>query len=344
MELKEIVKLAKITANANPSAPAAYAYGEEKYSYAELNEVLRNELNTLAGNGDMLVYTQNKPAIFTIIREVIDEVLPKKVLAQYGMFADVKTYAQGDKPTFNIKISETSRKRAKQFVTKVGLAGRYEVFKLEGRTITIDTTAYGGAAQIGFEEFLDGRVDFADLLEVIMEGLDEAVYKEIVNALAAVVTNLPNNRASASSIVETTFDKLLSIADSYGKSTIFCTLEFAAGLVPSTGWVSDEMRNERFSNGYLGNYKGHRVVVLDQSYEDDAVKGINGVKVIDPSKAYIIPVGQEKPVKIAFEGQTQVRDYENRDWSREVQVYKKMGVGLIEMNGICVYTNTSLTK
>lgn len=149
MELKEIIKLAKITANANPSAPAAYAYGEEKYSYAELNEVLRNELNTLAGNGDMLVYSQNKPAIFTIIREVIDEVLPKKVLAQYGMFADVKTYAQGDKPTFNIKISAASRKRAKQFITKVGLAGRYEVFKLEGTSLTIDTTAYGGAAQIG---------------------------------------------------------------------------------------------------------------------------------------------------------------------------------------------------
>ena len=41
----------------------------------------------------------------------------------------------------------------------------------------------GGAAQIGFEEFLDGRVDFADVLEIIMEGLDDAIYLEIERAL-----------------------------------------------------------------------------------------------------------------------------------------------------------------
>ena len=61
--------------------------------------------------------------------------------------------------------------------------------------------------------------------------------------------------------------------------------EFAATMVPSEGWISDDMRNQKWNNGYLANYKGHRVIVLAQSYEDET----NEVKVIDPSYAWIIP-------------------------------------------------------
>ena len=135
-------------------------------------------------------------------------------------------------------------------------------------------------------------------------------------------------------------DHLISVADSYGHSAIYCTYEFAATMVPSTGWVSDEMRNQKWNNGYLANYKGHQVIVLPQSYEDEK----NEIKVIDPKYAYIIPVGAEKPVKIAFEGQTIVDEYTNYDRSREVQIYKKVGVRAIFSNAICVYENTSLHR
>ena len=37
-------------------------------------------------------------------------------------------------------------------------------------------------------------------------------------------------------------DKLLAIA-AYGISTIYCTYEFAATMVPAEGWVSDEGAN-----------------------------------------------------------------------------------------------------
>ena len=66
---------------------------------------------------------------------------------------------------------------------------------------------------------------------------------------------------------------------------------------------------------------------------------------IFPSYAWIIPTGAEKPVKVAFEGSSAVREVENDDWSREIQTYKKMGVAVYHVNpGICVYKNSSLTK
>ena len=110
-------------------------------------------------------------------------------------------------------------------------------------------------------------------------------------------------------------------------------------MVPSEGWISNDMKDQKWNNGYLANYKGHNVIVLDQSYVDET----NTRKVIDPSYAYIIPTGADKPVKIAFEGNTIVDEYVNKDRSREVQVYKKLGVGTLVTNNICVYVNTSLT-
>ena len=336
---KDLVQLTKIAISASPSTQYSYSFGEEKFSYEDLNETLRKELREIAGTYSL--YRENKNLIFSLIEETIDDVLPKKVLEQYGQFAEVKTFNQGDRAVFTQRITAASKRRAKQFITKVGLAGVYEVFKLDGKSYEIQTSAYGGAAQIGFEEFLDGRVDIADVYEIIMEGLDECVYLEIERALVGAVTELQNaNKSTQTGFVESEMDRLLSVADSYGQSTIYCTYEFAATMVPKEGWISNDMKDQKWNNGYLANYKGHNVVVLNQSYEDET----NSTKVIDPAYAWIIPGGADKPVKIAFEGQAIVREFENRDYSREIQVYKKMGVGAIITNNICVYINSSLKR
>ena len=57
---------------------------------------------------------------------------------------------------------------------------------------------------------------------------------------------------------------------------------------------------------------------------------------------WILPSGHDKPVKIAFEGDTIVDEYVNKDRSREIQVYKKVGVGVITSPDICVYQDTEL--
>ena len=340
LDRNNLVQLAKTVAKADPSAPVSYSWNGENFSYDQLNETLRREFNEYAGT--YALYRENKNLIFSVIEETLDEVLPKKVEQAYMQFAEIKQFAQGDKPIFRRKRDQ--RSRAKQFITRVGLAGIYEVFKLgpsEAESFEVRTSAIGGAAQIGFEEFLDGRVDFADVLEIIMEGLDECIYLEIERALKGAVESLQAaNKHTDGSFNEAEMDRLISVADSYGQSTIYCTYEFAATMVPSEGWVSDAMKDQKWNNGYLANYKGHRVIVLAQSYEDET----NAVKVIDPSYAWIIPTGAEKPVKVALEGQAIVREIENKDLSREIQIYKKLGVCALITNNICVYRNTSLTR
>ena len=336
MELKDLTKLAKLAVSKTPSN--TYSFEGETYSLEDVNATLRDELNKVAGNYHE--YEKNKHTIFALIEETVDEILPQRVMEQYGRFAEIKTVPQGDKAIFRQRVTADSRKRAKKFITKVGLAGVYEVFKLDGKTVELPVTAYGGAAQISIEEFLDGRLDWNELVEIVMEGLDEAIYKEIEKALKGTITSLrAANKYTGAGFNETAMDKLLMVADSYGKSAIYCTFEFAATMLPADKWISDAMKDRMWDNGYLGNYKGHDVIVLNQSLdiEGDVVK-----RVIDPSYAWIIPVGADKPVKIAFEGQTLVDDRKNDDWSKEIQVYRKLGVGTVVTNNICVYQNTAL--
>ena len=343
MEFNDILKLAKTVAKADPSKPVAYSFGEKSFGYSEMNETLRAEFAALAP--DYRTYKINQNTIFALIEQTIDDVLPNRVMEQYGQFAEIKTFAQGDKPIFTQKITQASRNRAKQFIGKVGLAGLYEVFKLDGRSYEVTTNAIGGAAQIGFEEFLDGRVDFSEVLNIVMEGLDQCIYMEIEKQLIGAAQNVQsanvNNVSTQNTFNEKEMDRLISISDSYGgRATLYCTFEFAATMIPSDARFSNEMKNTIWNNGYLGAYKGHQVIVLPQSFEDET----NSKKVIDPAYCWIIPTGAEKPVKIAFEGGTIVDEYTNYDRSKEVQIYKKVGVRAIFSNDICVYKNTSLTR
>lgn len=339
LDKKNLVALMKQVAKANPSTPTAYSFNGQSLSYEDLNDTLRNELNELAGTH--AAYRENKNLIFSIIEEALDDVLPKKVQEQYQQFAEVKQFGQGDKPIFRRKLN--SRNRAKQFITRVGLAGVYEVFKLgkSEEAFEVRTSAIGGAAQIGFEEFLDGRVDFAEVTQIVMDGMDELIYKEIGAALKASINQLPPaNRVASAGFDEPAFDRLITVASAYGEPVIYCTYEFAVNMIPQEAWrYTESMKDELWKTGRLANYKNKKVVILDQGFEDET----NSRKVIDPGYAWIIPTGADgKPVKVAFEGGTLVEERKNEDWSREIQVYKKVGVVCMLANNICAYCDTAL--
>ena len=341
LDRTNLVALMKQVAKADPSAPVSYSFEGKNLTYEAMNETLRKELNELAGTYSL--FRENKNLIYSMIEETLDEILPKKITQRYDQYAEVKTFAQGDKPVFRRPLNNT-RQRAKQFITRVGLAGIYEVFKLgpsESESFEVRTSAIGGAAQIGFEEFLDGRVDFAEVTRIVMEGMDEFISKEVAAALKASVNQLPPaNRVACAGFDEAAMDRLIMIAAAYGTPTIYCTYEFAVRMIPQEAWrYTEAMKTELWNTGRLAQYKGTKVVILEQSFDDET----NTRKVIDPGYAWVIPTGADgKPVKIAFEGGTIVDDYVGYDRSREIQVYKKVGVVCMLANNICAYVDTSL--
>jgi hypothetical protein len=90
-----LFELAKVTANAKKGAPTAYSFGENKFSYAELNDTLRKELNEYAATPAL--YRENKNTIFSLMEVIVDDVLPVKVMEMYGMFAKLSNSLKAKK-------------------------------------------------------------------------------------------------------------------------------------------------------------------------------------------------------------------------------------------------------
>ena len=335
---QDLVQLGKIAMTANPSAPTAYSFNGQSLTYSAVNETMRDELNALASTHAL--YRENKNLIFSIMEEVLDDVLPRTVADRYAGLATVKVFAQGDKPEF--KRNRTNNRRAKQFITRVGLAGRYEVFKLGKKTesFQVPTSALGGAAQIGFEEFLDGRIDMAEVLNIVLEGIDETIQEEVVRAMEGAVNQLPAaNRVAIDGWDEDEMDRLVQIAAAYGTPVIYCTREFAVRMIPAEGYLTEGMKEKIWNNGWLGNYKGTRVVILEQGFVDET----NSQKVVNPAHCWVIATGANgTPIYVAMEGATLMKEHENDDWSRDIQVYKKVGVVAMLNNSVCHYFDSSL--
>ena len=343
LEVKDFVKLAKIAAKADRSSPVAYSFNGENFNYDEVQETLRAQFKELAP--DYRAYRENKNTIFRIIEETLSEIVPERIKENYEQFAEIKHFGQGDKPIFRRKTNARNRNRGKQFVTRVGLAGVYEVWKLgqAQESFEVPTNAIGGAAQIGFEEFLDGRADWVELVNILYEGIDDLIFEEIGAALGEGINQLPaQHRVVSAGFNEAAFDALLNSAKMWGNVTIYCTNEFAVKMIPQQAWrYTEAMKDELYRTGRLQGYKGENVVVLPNTYKT----AFEMEKVLDPSLCWIIPSSaDQKPVKVALEGDLYTKEWENFDWSHDIHMYQKVGVVCMMDNAIHVYKDTSLSK
>ena len=102
LDRKQLVELARATAKASLNPSATFAFEDKNLTFTALNETFRDELNALAGN--YRDYQNNKNLIFELIEVGLDEVLPPRIMEEYGQFADVRTFAQGDKPVFTVRV------------------------------------------------------------------------------------------------------------------------------------------------------------------------------------------------------------------------------------------------
>lgn len=179
------------------------------------------------------------------------------------------------------------------------------------------------------------------MLQIIITGMDERIYREIAAALTSSISQLPAaNKVTFNGFDKASFDALIGTARVYGNPTIYTSYEFATKIVPDTNWISDNMRDQMWAQGHLGNYNGCPVVILPNSFEDES----NALKVIDPGYTWVIPSGADmKPVKVAFEGGLNMRELDNQaDWSRHIDIFQQVGVGVMLQNNICSYVDTSL--
>lgn len=318
------------------------------YTTETVDEALRGELAAMCDSINN--FMRNRYDIYDIIITTADEVVPTKVLSVMGMFAEVRQVPQGQKALF--KRGNVGRNRAKKFLTQVGLSGVYETFRLDNETFELGAYAVGGAATIDFERFLDGAENMADLMEIITEGLTDAVFGEVQKALIAAKDAV--GRPDANKVISDRFEgdkmfKLVSVVKAYGGSAvIFATPEFVGEMGPDAIVPVNVAGNQAVYHpddidaihrtGYVTVFRGTPIVQIPQSFIDEK----NDKTWINPQYAYVLPAGKEKVVKIVLEGNTQIYDWTNKDQSMEIHTYKKMGAAILTHHNWGIYQNTSI--
>jgi len=327
---------------------AAKGTAPAEFTVENVNDAFIDGLKELAGSYNQ--FMKNRYDIYDIIISVIDEILPKNVIDALGAFAEVRQVAQGEKAMFKRRVG---RARAKKFLTQVGLSGVYETFRLDTETFEVGAHAVGGGATIDFERMLDGAESLAECVGIVTEGLENAVYVEVQKALNAAMAVMP-----ATNIVQGAWDpdemvKLLTVVRAYGSPIIFACPEFVAAMgpdaivpvgtygtsFPANGVYSPKDIEAIHDYGFVNVFRGAPIVQIPQSFVDEN----NEETYVNPQIAFIMPAGQEKVVKVVLEGQTQIRDHENKDNSMEVYAWKKMGCAILTHHNWAMYQNTGLT-
>ena len=326
---------------------AAKRTAPTNFSVENVDAALLDGVKEMCGSVNQ--FMKNRHDIYEIIIAAADEVVPNKVIDAIGIFAEVQTVGQGQKAVF--KRGVIGKNRAKKFLTQVGLSGVYETFRLDADTFELGGKAVGGAVTMDFERWLDGAENLADLMEVITEGLTDAIFGEVQKALIAAAKD--PTRPDANKVIASNFDgdamfKLMTTVKAYGGSVvIFAPPEFigemgADAIVPVgtnyQGVYHPQDIDAIHNTGYVNIFRGAPIVEIPQSFVDES----NTTTWINPQYAYVLPAGKEKVVKVVLEGATQMYDFTNRDQSIEINVYKKMGAAILTHHNWGVYQNTSI--
>ena len=176
-----------------------------------------------------------------------------------------------------------------------------------------------------------------------------AVYVEVQKALVAAYADMPATNRYAGAWDASEMVKLMNVVRAYGQPVIFACPEFIADMGPDAivpvstgtgqGIYSPKDIEGIHDTGFINVFRGATLVHIPQSFVDE-----NNVETyVNPRFAYVMPGGAEKVVKVVLEGQTQIRDHENKDNSMEVYAWKKMGCAILHHNNWAIYENTSLT-
>lgn len=97
-------------------------------------------------------------------------------------------------------------------------------------------------------------------------------------------------------------------------------------------YISEDMKNEHYKTGLLGYWEGVELIQIEQVWDRNKV----GTPKMSDTTLFVMPVVEEKFLKVVNEGDTQVHQVTdkdtNRDMTEEFEIQTKMGCGVM-ING-----------
>lgn len=274
------------------------------------------------------------------IYEIIEDTVENMLVSGWGEnpffkdFVDLRNLSDGDENEFFTKdntiltVSEISGNHHALIRQKLGFGEAYRV----------KTGWYGVKIYGEYELFMAGKLDWAEFIQKIYEAFDNKLNSMVYSSLMSAGTKLPNQPQFniTSQLNAATKDTLITLVEDVqtatGKEAVIMGTKSALSklnAVSETDWISDQMKEERHTLGRLGIWEGIRLVEIPQVFAaNDTTK-----KLVDNSKLLIMPLADNKFIKVVNEGDAQIKEVtesaNNADRTIEYEYQQKMGVGVV---------------
>ena len=328
------------------------AMGSEKVSKEEANKRIREVMFQVLGVDENCSRRDLRKAIRRHqidVFEVIEELVPDLLISGWGdnpwfdEFVEIKSNALGDTNEFRaeddviLTVSEVSGNHHDLIRQRLG----------EGTVTPIKTSWYGIKIYTEYELFMAGRVDWAAFVQKIYEAFDAKVNEMVHDAVMAAGTKvLPSAQFYKTGSLDKTklLDLIQNVQMATGNEVVIMGTKVALSKLDAladVNWISETMKNERHTTGRLAMWEGVRLSEIPQAFRKNDPSQV----LEDNTKLLIMPVADNRFVKIFDEGDAQIKEVSdgntNKDKTLEYEYQQKMGVATIIGKKFGVYAITA---
>jgi hypothetical protein len=205
-----------------------------------------------------------------------------------------------------------------------------------GEKTSLNTYWCAVKCYVEFERVVTGAEEFSKFITKMYEAYDRYVKNALYDAMVGYATKLAATYKKSGSLTAEGLNELcdfIETATGY-RVRLMGTRAALANVIKlqNANYVSDAMKDEHYRTGTLGMWEGKELVEIPQVFEKNKV----GEYKIDNTIIWIMPVSEEKFLKLVNEGDTQLRTIAdkdtNMDYTYESEMMTKLGVGVM-LNG-----------
>lgn len=313
------------------------------FSAQDVQNAAKNALVEYFGMKDMSIrdIRNHQSEVFSVIEEVVDQVVPKMIEDRTSDFAEVKTYARNESVVYKVATTEASRRRMYQAIKPGARGGIYKAYRLDGYSTMANPVVETVGYMITLEELLTGQRTIQELVQILTDAWVEKIYYKVFQALVTASAAAPAaNKVTAgigTEIINGYLDRLISIVRSYGQPVIlgFPTQLGLIANTASSAYANPQDLADIRNRGYVGMYKGVPLVELpNYIIAHPATGAVDWLFAED--KLFVIPAGV-KPIKVAFQGDSHTEEVKQPHGGYEYHNHRMMAVTALFNNHICSY-------
>ena len=277
---------------------------------------------------------RNQALVFDIIEETVQSLL----VTGWGndpfmmKYVDQRNLALGDKNEFYAEDDSV--------LSVMKIAGNHHDIirqRLAGGSVeSIKTYWVGIKIYAEFERVVMGLEDWAKFITKVYEAYDRYIKNTVYDTMVSYSKALDTQYKKTGSVTAENLNALCDlVSTATGMPVMLMGTRAALAKVTelqNASYISDAMKDEHYRNGLLGMWEGKELVEIPQVFE----KGKVGTYKIDNTLIWIMPVAEEKFIKVVNEGDTQLMTIAdknaNMDMTYEYELQTKLGCGVM-LNG-----------